>query len=133
MKVTNENFHHLEKSYSIYTEIKGMNDEDSLKNKPCEECRYYKFYFKKMCGRFHRTAGMGDCYHPETLAMSRADRARLKLIGTCERWEPYEIQVTERRVGIRETIRHIQKTLDDILAILQDDEDTIKEEHDLRE
>ena len=57
----------------------------------------------------------------------------MKRAGTCERWEPYEIQVTERRVGIRETIRHIQKTLDDILAILQDDEDTIKEEHDLRE
>ena len=65
--------------------------------------------------------------------MSRADRARLKRAGTCERWEPYELQVTERRASIRNTIRKMQKTLDDILAILQDDEDTIKEEHDLRE
>ncbi len=40
----------------------------------------------------------------------------------CGLWEPYEIQLTERREAIKEKLQRIAESLNDVVLILKDDE-----------
>ena len=98
-----------------------MNEEQKEKN--CRNCRYYIAHFIISHTRYYPITG--HCVNDELIQirMKKRERDRYRLQENCGFWEPIEIKKAERREEIKETLRHMEKSLSEIAMILQYDEE----------
>lgn len=82
----------------------------------CGNCRYFVKCFYKFRGRL-MDLGCGRCIND-----NRKRKKCKEADFVCGLWEPYEIQVNERRESIKSTLRRIARSLDDIALTLKDEE-----------
>ena len=88
--------------------------------KICNNCRYYLAHYIKG-QRGLRELCEGHCINDELYR--KRNRSRYKLYDNCEYWEPIAIQKAERRKSIKQILRDMEKSLEDIKMILQSDEE----------
>ena len=85
----------------------------------CKNCRYYTFHYVKV-HNYLMQLSEGHCTNDRVFPY-RKDKS--KVVESCEFWEPMELQKEERKKMIKEVLENMEKSLRDIKAILQSDED----------
>ena len=88
--------------------------------KTCENCRYFIKHYEKYNSDFLYYLNCGHCSNREKVKLYK-DRKIIKNDKACEFWEPHAIQTEQRKEKIFNTIRKMQKKLDEIALILKDD------------
>ncbi len=84
--------------------------------KNCNNCRFFLKHYTINNLRFTNVGG--HCINTE-LCGKLKNRSIVR--NNCNYWEPYEIQVKERREKMQNTIRKMEKELSNILLILKND------------
>lgn len=82
----------------------------------CNNCRYFIRHYTINNLRFTNVGG--HCVNSELYGKIKN---RNKIRTDCCFWEPYEMQVAERRKKIKDTIVKMEKQLADILVILNNE------------
>ena len=85
----------------------------------CWDCRYHMKHFAKSDAQIIQI--YGHCINEELNKGKKYNKYRLH--SNCGHWEPIEIQKEERRMKIKEVLRRMQKDLERIAFILNDDSD----------
>ncbi|MBD5636711.1 MAG: hypothetical protein HDP28_02675 [Clostridia bacterium] len=91
-----------------------------MEKRTCDNCRYYVYRYIKKNARFLKVNG--KCSHSELKDALEKKKHPWRGDGECDRWEPVEIVKAERKKAILETLRDMEKHLEEIAFILKDDE-----------
>ncbi len=87
--------------------------------KRCGNCRYFSRHYFKYEEKLLK-ADCGNCVNPARPVSAGKKCGSGNYV--CGLWEPYEIQLTERREAIKEKLQRIAESLNDVVLILKDDE-----------
>ncbi len=87
--------------------------------KRCGNCRYFSRHYFKYKEKLLK-ADCGNCVNPARPVSAGKKCGNGNYV--CGLWEPYEIQLTERREAIKEKLQRIAESLNDVVLILKDDE-----------
>ncbi len=87
--------------------------------KRCGNCRYFSRHYFKYKAKLLK-ADCGNCVNPAYPVSAGKKCGSGNYV--CGLWEPYEIQLTERREAIKEKLQRIAESLNDVVLILKDDE-----------
>ncbi len=90
-----------------------------MEEKSCENCKYYVQHYIKH-KRFLLKVNCGHCTNDKL--KNKFARENAKLRKNCEYWEKGD-QKEERRKIIKEVLRDIDQSLEEIKIILQSDEE----------
>lgn len=86
----------------------------------CSNCKYFQRYYVIGCNNRFMPTSLGCCKNFKvTKAISTQ---RVKKDEGCELWQPYELQKLVFQYSIEEKLQDINKTLENILALLRDAE-----------
>lgn len=88
-----------------------------MMEKSCKNCRYYAVHYVKSNQNLLKLSE-GHCVNN---SLFPAIKNRKKIYTDCKFWEPVEIKIAERKKHIKEVLRNMEKSLEDIRAILQSD------------
>ena len=87
--------------------------------KTCKNCRNYAVHYVKV-DNYLLQLSTGHCANVKLFPRIKD---RNKIVSNCQFWESIEIQKAERKKTIKQVLRDMEKSLRDIEAILQSDED----------
>lgn len=87
--------------------------------KRCGNCKYFSRHYFKYKEKLLK-ADCGNCVNPAHPVSAGKKCGSGNYV--CGLWEPYEIQLTERREAIKEKLQRIAESLNDVVLILKDDE-----------
>lgn len=86
---------------------------------PCDDCRFFaRYYIKRESGSLGET-NSGYCKingQAKNAILKRNNKTYI-----CENWEKKEIQVSQRRENIIDTLSNMAKQIHEIAMILQSD------------
>ena len=91
--------------------------------KRCGNCKYFSRHYFKYKEKLLK-ADCGNCVNPARPVSAGKKCGNGNYV--CRLWEPYEIQLTERREAIKEKLQCIAESLNDVALILKDDEQGLK-------
>lgn len=89
------------------------------KEKNCKNCKYFVQYYIKH-KRYLIKAECGHCINARFL--NKRPKEYKELREQCYYWESQIIKQEERKESIRQTLREMEKSLEDITLILLSDE-----------
>lgn len=95
-----------------------MDKIDNEKN--CRNCKFFKKHYIKTSKGFKEEM-CGYCANSE-LDLYQKRKTILKIYNACKYWMPIDLQISERRAGILETLKKMQNSLEELAVILKDDE-----------
>lgn len=98
-------------------------DDFSLKNiiqinNNCINCAHCVKHYANIRGTFY---SLGEMHCINAKMSTSAQKQRIKNLALCDFWQPKQIQISNRRESIKETLKQMARQIDEISQILQEE------------
>ena len=85
----------------------------------CKNCKYFSAYYVKRNARLSATS-LGVCQHSKWRTVQQNQKR--EDLPACDFWESNELNDLKEKIGIKETLRNIEKSLEKIVLLLKEED-----------